>query len=136
MDTFQHRVDELIRNYRIRGHTIAQLDPLGIPREEPPELCPGYYGFTVRNMDRPFSVESISEHALTLRQILSRLRNTYCGFLGVQFMHIDDNQVREWLQERMERTENQIELSRKEQLQILTLLTDAVTFEEFIQKKF
>src|SRR5687767_15957572 len=73
---------------------------------------------------------------MTLRQIIERLRNTYCRSIGVEYMHIDDLKIRRWLQERMEPTENRINISRKEQLRILTRLTDAVTFEEFIRKKF
>jgi 2-oxoglutarate dehydrogenase E1 component len=73
---------------------------------------------------------------MTLRRILERLRNTYCRSIGVQFMHMDDLTVRQWLQVRMEGSENRLTLSRKEQLQILNRLTAAAVFEEFIQKRF
>jgi len=76
------------------------------------------------------------EGSLTLGRLLERLRNTYCRSIGVQYMHIDDLSVRRWLQRRMESTENRLQLTREEQLRILTKLTDAVTFEEFIRKKF
>lgn len=133
----QDHVDELIRSYRVRGHRIAQLDPLGMPREPHPELDPSYHGFTEADLDRPFSARTIPGPSVrTLREILSLLRNTYCRYIGVQFMHIDDLQVRRWLQEHMESTENRLHLSRREQLRILTRLTDAVIFEEFIQKKY
>ena len=68
--------------------------------------------------------------------MIDSLKNTYTRSIGAQFMHIDDLEVRKWLQERMERTENRLELSHGEQVRILTKLTDAVMFEEFIQKKF
>src|SRR4029077_2639186 len=71
-----------------------------------------------------------------LRELITRLRNTYCRSIGVQYMHIDDLAVRRWLQRRMESTQNRVQLTRDEQLRILTRLTDAVTFEEFIRKKF
>ena len=78
-------------------------------------------------MDRPFSTDTIrGPDVLTLRRILERLRNTYCRSIGVQFMHIDDLSVRQWLQDRMEGTENRLTLSAHEQLRILTRLTDAV----------
>src|SRR5258706_14900575 len=77
-----------------------------------------------------------TEGALTLGSLLERLRNTYCRSIGVQYMHIDELNVRRWLQRRMEATENRLQLTREEQLRILTRLTDAVTFEEFIRKKF
>src|SRR5687767_2954497 len=133
----QDRVDQLIRAYRICGHSIAQIDPLGLPRPIPTELDPAYYGFTEADMDRRFSCETMyCQGFMTLRKIIERVRNTYCRSIGVEYMHIDDLKIRRWLQERMEPTENRINISRKEQLRILTRLTDAVTFEEFIRKKF
>src|SRR5262249_23517498 len=112
-------------------------DPLGMPRPHLPELDPEFYGFTEADLDRPFSTESIrGPDILTLQEILERLRNTYCRSIGVQFMHIDEFPVRKWMQDRMEGTENRITLSKQEQLRILTRLTDAAIFEEFIQKRF
>lgn len=135
--SLQDRVDQLIRAYRVRGHNIARIDPLGLPRPQPPELHPKFYGFTLDDMDRRFSCDTMAQGGqLPLSEIYSRLRNTYCRFIGVQFMHIDALDVRTWLQERMESTENRIDLSRKQQIRILTRLTDAVTFEEFIRRKF
>ena len=134
----QHRVDMLIRNYRVLGHKIARIDPLNMPRPRQPELDPGYHGFTPEDMDTLFDGASLSpagEH-LKLRTIIQRLRSTYCRSIGVQFMHIDDMSIRDWLCARIEGTANRTELSREQQLRILTRLTDAVIFEEFIQKKF
>ncbi len=133
----QERLDMLVRSYRVRGHRIAHLDPLDLPRESFRELDPDYYGFGADDLDRTFSTRSFGgEETLTLRQILAKLRNTYCRTIGVQFMHIDDLEKKMWLQERMERSENHIRLARGEQLRILRRLTDAVVFEEFVQKKF
>ncbi|MBK9119625.1 MAG: 2-oxoglutarate dehydrogenase E1 component [Phycisphaerales bacterium] len=133
----QDRIDQLIRAYRVRGHTIAAIDPLHSPPPVRPELKPSYYGFTVQDFNRPFSSRTISGSATrTLKEILLLLRNTYCRSIGVQFMHIDNLDARHWLQERMEGTQNRITLTREEQLRILTKLTDAVIFEEFIQKKY
>ncbi len=133
----QDRVDQLVRSYRVRGHMIARIDPLGLPREPQWELDPAYYGLTASDMDRRFSSDTIhGPKQLTLREIIERLRNTYCRSIGVQFMHIDDARIKSWLQSRMEGTENRLTLSREEQLRILTRLTDAIIFEDFIQKKF
>src|ERR1041385_1274675 len=133
----QDRIYLLIRLYRVRGHRIAQVDPLGLPQPTPPELQPEFFGFTEADMDLPVQSETFQYNGpLTLRQLLERLRNTYCRSIGVQYMHIDDLSVRRWLQRRMESTENRLQLSRAEQLRILTRLTDAVTFEEFIRRKF
>src|SRR5438067_233710 len=84
-------------------HMAAQLDPLGIPRATPPELDLEFYGLTDADMERRFACEAMcGGGTLPLREILDRLRNTYCRTIGVQFMHIDDSFVRHWLQERME----------------------------------
>jgi 2-oxoglutarate dehydrogenase E1 component len=133
----QDRVDQLIRAYRVRGHMLADLDPIGRPQREYPELDPEHYGFSEADMDQPFSSRAMGGPAVrTLRQILQTLRDTYCRHIGVQFMHIDDLDVRHWLQESMEGTENRITLTHREQHRILRRLTEAVLFEEFIHKRF
>ncbi|GMU92800.1 MAG: hypothetical protein AMXMBFR4_18580 [Candidatus Hydrogenedentota bacterium] len=134
----QHRVDMLIRNYRVLGHKIARIDSLGMPRPRQPELDPAFHGFTPEDMELEFQAGSLSPTGapLPLRTIIQRLRSTYCRSIGVQFMHIDDLSIRDWLCDRIEGTANRIQLSREQQLRILTRLTDAVVFEEFIQRKF
>ncbi len=133
----QDRVDALLRAYRVRGHMLAQIDPLGLPRANQPELDPAFYDLGSEDMDRVFSSRTIfGAESLTLREILHRLKSTYCRSIGVQFMHIDDLEVKNWLQERMEGSLNRVKLSREEQLRILVKLNDAVIFEEFIQKKY
>jgi 2-oxoglutarate dehydrogenase E1 component len=133
----QDRVNQLIRIYRIRGHIIARIDPLGRPRPTPPELEPGFLGFTDAELDCQVTCDTLPcKGPVTVRRIIEILRNTYCQSIGVQYMHIDDLGIRRWLRERMEATENRLQLSREGQLRILTRLTDAVTFEEFIRKKF
>ena len=133
----QERLAQLVRAFRERGHAIARLDPLGLPRPEPPELDPNYHGFKSEDFDRQFSAATVhGPDVLTLRQILERLRNTYCRSIGVEYMHIADAEVRDWLQERMESTENRTHLSHDWQIHILTKLTDAVKFEEFLQTKY
>ena len=133
----QERVDRLIRNYRLMGHYAADIDPLGQPRPKVPELEPANCGFTPAHMERQFSTMAAGGANLrTLGEIVIWLRNTYCRSIGVQFMHMDDLRAREWLQQRMESSENRIELTRDEQRRIYKRLSDAVVFEEFILKKF
>jgi 2-oxoglutarate dehydrogenase E1 component len=137
MAGMQERVDQIIRSYRILGHKIARINPLGFTRTYPSELDPEFHGFSVVDMERIFSCETLHfDEPQTLGKILDRLWNTYCRSIGVEYMHIDDLVARKWLQERMESSENRIQLTREEQIRILTRLTDAVTFEEFIRKKF
>lgn len=136
--TQQERVDLLVRNFRVRGHLHAHLNPLEEPAADTPEIDPQFYGFTEQDMVRPFSYTTGGggQSVLPLGQLIDRMRHTYCRSIGVQFMHIDDLRVREWLQSRMESTQNHYQLDRREQIRILTRLTDAVLFEQFIQKKF
>jgi 2-oxoglutarate dehydrogenase E1 component len=133
----QDRVDQLVRAHRVRGHMIARIDPLGTARPGLPELDPAFFGLQDEHMDLPVSSGTMQwEGTPTLRRILERLRNTYCRYIGVQYMHIHDLEARRWLRDRMEGTENRLALSREEQLRILTRLTDATIFEEFLQKKY
>jgi 2-oxoglutarate dehydrogenase E1 component len=133
----QDRVDQLVRAYRVRGHLMAEIDPLGRPRPGLPELDPDFYHLTEEDMDRSFSTDTIEgPQSMSLRQIIKRLRSTYCRSIGVQFMHMDDLRVRQWLQVRMEGCENRIQLDRKQQLRIYRQMTTAAVFEEFIQKRF
>jgi 2-oxoglutarate dehydrogenase E1 component len=94
----QDRVDQLVRAYRVRGHLTADIDPLGRPRPGLPELDPSFYDLTEEDMDRVFSTDTIEgPQSMSLRQIIRRLHNTYCRSIGVQFMHMDDLLVRQWL---------------------------------------
>ena len=133
----QYRVDQLVRSYRVLGHLIAELDPLGLPRPAQPELELEFHGLSERDLSRTFTLRGASStHARTLKEILELMRATYCRSIGAQFMHIDDLTIKDWIQDRLELEAFRIELGREEQLRILTKLTDAVIFEEFVQKKY
>ncbi|OGR19870.1 MAG: 2-oxoglutarate dehydrogenase E1 component [Desulfobacterales bacterium GWB2_56_26] len=137
MSFLQYNVSFLVRNYRVRGHLLAKVNPLGNPRTSLPELDPAYYGMADEDLDLLFNFGHISgKEAIPLREIIDILKETYTGFIGVQFMHIDALDEREWLQDRMELTRNIMKLSRRQQIRIIERLTDAVVFEHFIQKKF
>ena len=133
----QNKVDQLVRNFRVRGHRTARLNPLGEPEASPPELTLEYYGFGEEDLDRVFSAGTLSPgDMLPLSEILRKLQATYARFIGIQYMHIDDLKVREWLQSRMEAGENRIDLHPEVQERILQRLIDAEIFEEFIQNKY
>jgi 2-oxoglutarate dehydrogenase E1 component len=133
----QERVDLLVREYRVRGHLMARLDPLGLERSGPPELDPVSHGLSEADLKRPFT-DPTNEYSegKTLADILQKLRNTYCRSIGAQFTHIDDRQIRDWLQRRMESTENRLQLPRETQVRIYQRLADATIFEEFVRKRF
>lgn len=137
MVLLQHRVERLIRAYRARGHIQAHLDPLEQETRYVPELDPQYYGFSDADLDREFYCETMrTEGRLTLRQIISRLREIYCGSIAFQYLHIDDMRMRHWIQERIEGQQYWEPLPRKIQRHILTRLTDATVFEQFLRRKF
>ena len=133
----QDRIDQLVREYRVRGHLIANLDPLGLFEHTCPELSPQSHGLSNQDLERPFD-SSILENVSgsTLDVILKKLQQTYCRSIGAQFMHIDNRNIRDWLQRRMETTENRLDLSHERQRRIYMRLADASIFEEFVRRKF
>jgi 2-oxoglutarate dehydrogenase E1 component len=133
----QHRLDRLIRAYRVRGHIQSRIDPLSGQVRYIAQLDPQYYGFGDEDMDRLLMCETMrADGPLTLRQIISRLREVYCGSIGFQYMHIDDTTMRHWVQERIEGRTYWEPVPRDRQLRIFSRLTDAIVFERFIRKKF
>ncbi len=128
----------LIRAYRVRGHLEADLDPLGLkPLEPHPELDPKSYGFTEADMDRPIFIDNVlGLETASLRKIVEVVRATYCGTIGVEFMHIQDPAQKAWIQERIESIRNQPDFTVNGKRAILERLTAAETFEQFLNKKY
>jgi 2-oxoglutarate dehydrogenase E1 component len=134
----QARVAALVNAYRVRGHLYANLDPLGLSEQpDASELFLERYGLAHVDQDTLFSTGDLAgPPTATLREILERLSDTYTRSIGVEFTFLEDREARTWLQEAMESTRNRIALSRDEQLRILTKLTDAEIFEQFLHTKF
>ncbi|HSE79323.1 MAG TPA: 2-oxoglutarate dehydrogenase E1 component [Alphaproteobacteria bacterium] len=128
----------LIRAYRVRGHLEATLDPLGLEKREPhPELDPKTYGFTTADWDRQIFIDHVlGRETATLREIIDILKATYCGTIGVEFMHIQDPDQKAWIQERIEGARNQTDFTAKGKRAILERLTAAESFERFLDKKY
>jgi 2-oxoglutarate dehydrogenase E1 component len=137
-EILQERVAELINAYRIRGHLFAHLDPLGLLRPPPAELDIEHFGLSEADLDKSFATGDFApgQSELTLREIVARLRRTYCRTIGVEYMHGEDPAIKRWLQERMEGAENEARLSREQKLHILARLTDAETLETFLHRKY
>ena len=128
----------LIRAYRIRGHLIANLDPLAL-EDKPlhPELDPATYGFGDDDWDRPIFINYVlGLETATLREILAVLRNTYCGTIGVEFMHIQDPAQKAWIQERIEAIGNRTDFTVRGKMAIYERLVDATEFERYLHKKY
>ncbi len=131
------RVLRLIHAYRARGHRIADTDPLAARAEYFPELDPAHYGLGNEDFDALFFAGDLPGGPIQpLRQILERLRATYCRKVGVEFTHIQDPGPRQWLMRRMEESENTSALPRAEKLRILEKTSAAELFERFLHTKF
>ena len=128
----------LIRSYRVRGHLEAHLDPLGLQEPKPhPELDPRSYGFTDADWDRGIFIDNVlGRESATLREISTILRETYCGSIGVEFMHIQDPDQKSWIQRRVEGAPWQHAFDRTSKRTILRQLTEAEGFEMFCQKRY
>jgi 2-oxoglutarate dehydrogenase E1 component len=128
----------LIRVYRVRGHLEAQLDPLGLkqPRYYA-ELDPATYGFKEADMDRPIFIDGVlGRETATMREILATLRASYCGQIGVEFMHIQDPAQKSWIQRRIEGAPWLTTFDREAKTKILRQLTEADSFETFCQRRY
>ena len=134
----------LVRAFQVNGHAMAQLDPLGLDaRPVPIELDPALYGFTEADLDREFFLGTwrmkgfLSEDnpVQTLRQILARLRETYCGNIGYEYMHIADRDMCNWLRERIE-VQRATPYSKERKKVLLDRLAWSDMFENFLSNKY
>jgi 2-oxoglutarate dehydrogenase E1 component len=128
----------LIRAYRVRGHLEAKLDPLNLTEVKPhPELDPKAYGFSDADMDREIFIDMVlGRETATLREIMKILRETYCGSIGVEFMHIQSPDQKTWIQRRIEGAPWLTAFDADAKRAILEDLTRAEGFEVFCQKKY
>jgi 2-oxoglutarate dehydrogenase E1 component len=132
------RALQLIRAYRVRGHLEADLDPLGLEKRGPyPELDFRSYGFTESDLDREIFIANLfGRERASLREIIAILRETYCGRIGVEYMHIQVPAERAWIQEKFERRQSRPVLSAGIRKEILRTLTQAETFERFLDRRY
>jgi 2-oxoglutarate dehydrogenase E1 component len=129
-------VDSLIYRYRDLGHLAAQTDPLSPTQEEHPELRLATFGLNEADLAQTFYPLRFPSQSASLLEIITLLKETYCGEIGVEFMHIQDPVKRDWLKLRMEEKRNRPEFTREEQLHILEKLQEATLFETFLHRKF
>jgi 2-oxoglutarate dehydrogenase E1 component len=128
----------LIRAHRMRGHLIADLDPLGLRKlDVHPELEPATYGFGPEDMDREIFIDGVlGLESASMNQILEIVRRTYCSTFGIQFMHVSDPEEKSWLQERIEGPDKEISFSKEGRLAILQKLVEGEAFEQLIHKRY
>ncbi|MBK7255672.1 MAG: multifunctional oxoglutarate decarboxylase/oxoglutarate dehydrogenase thiamine pyrophosphate-binding subunit/dihydrolipoyllysine-residue succinyltransferase subunit [Ignavibacteria bacterium] len=133
----QAKAIQLINMFRVRGHLLANLDPLYLKVQHHPELDPSNYGFTVWDYDRDFITDGLAGlRTASLRKILDILYQTYCDKIGVEYKHIQDPEEKKWLQDKMEPNRNKQVFSDDEKKHILFKLSEAENFEKFIDKKY
>ncbi|GAA4504749.1 2-oxoglutarate dehydrogenase E1 component [Gluconacetobacter tumulicola] len=138
------RATQLIRAYRVRGHLEARLDPLGLQVPKPhADLDPATYGFGPQDFDRPIYLGKIvasligpQTQSATVNQVLDALRAVYCGPIGSEYMHVQDPEQRNWLQQRLEGDNWRAGASAEQKKVILEHLTEAEGFEAFCQKRY
>ncbi|PZX18235.1 2-oxoglutarate dehydrogenase E1 component [Palleronia aestuarii] len=128
----------LIRAYRIRGHLIADLDPLDMRNTKPhPELDPKSYGFSEADMKRPIFIDNVlGLEVATMEKILAIVRRTYCGTFALQYMHISNPEEASWLKERIEGLGKEISFTKEGRRAILNKLVEAEGFEKFLHVKY
>jgi 2-oxoglutarate dehydrogenase E1 component len=141
IEKFAHdsiRAIMMVRAYRVRGHLIANLDPLGLEvNTQHSELDPASYGFTEQDMDREIFLDgSLGIKKAPLREIVSILRQTYCGNIGVEFMHIQYPEQKAWIQKRFEQDRGEMGYTAKDKKDILGTLLEVESFEQFLQVKY
>ena len=129
---------ELIRAYRLRGHLLAKLDPLGLKKTEYlEELHPEYYGFKKSDYKREIFLNDVTNKKYSnISEILTFLNKTYCGSIGYEYMHISNPEERVWLRRRIEEDENEIKFTKNGKEAILNKLIQAEGFEKFLATKY
>ncbi len=132
----QMAVAKLIRVHRVRGHLMADLDPLHWKRPQTPlELDPATYGLTIWDLDREFLCDGVGgQEKMSLGDLLGVLRDAYCRTIGVEYMHIQNTEEQAWLQERVERKPPSYSKAQKDR--ILERLNAAEAFEKFLATKY
>ncbi len=135
----QAKVARLINAYRVHGHWAADIDPLDTKEiSKHPELDPTFYGLTDADMDVVVSTSPLygmPPHA-SVREILARLQQVYCGTVGVEFMNVIDPEAKRWVQHRFETMVHEPPMDRESQVRVLEMLTRADGFERFLGTKF
>lgn len=131
------KVVQLINAYRVRGHLYADMNPLGLQAYYYPELDISYYGLTIWDLSREFDTGGLGGiKRAPLRDILTMLRDTYCGRIGVEFMHIQELDKKAWVKDKFETFYNNAKYSKDEKVRVLRKLVEAESFEKYIHTKF
>ena len=131
------RVLQMINAYRVRGHVLANINPLGLEAYHYPELHPSFYGLTIWDLDRQFDTGGFGGvQRATLRDIIDTLRDTYCDQIGIEYMHIQDSDKKNWIRQHVEQTRLKSTLDANQRLDTFRKLVKAELLENFLHTKF
>ncbi len=134
---FQAVVDDLVDSYRDQGHLAAKIDPFGRERPRPETLSLAHHGLAEADLEQPVDgVRFGLNGQVPLRAVIDRLEETFCGSIGVEFMHIADVEQRSWLLDRFESIGGRVPLDRGRKVHILEQLVKAELFEKFLGKRY
>ncbi|WP_413493442.1 2-oxoglutarate dehydrogenase E1 component [Morganella psychrotolerans] len=139
MDSKQVKVLQLINAFRFRGHQNADLDPLGLWKQEPvPDLDPAFHNLTKADFDETFNIGSfaVGRETMKLSELYDELKRIYCGAVGVEYMHITNTEEKRWLQQRLESVVVSKQFSADEKRRFLADLTAAEGMERYLGAKF
>ncbi len=133
----QARVLQLINMFRVRGHLVADINPLASGTRSHPELDPENYGLTLWDLDREFNTLGVAgKSRLKLREVIEILRDAYCRTIGIEYMHIQEPDQKQWLQHRIEGVSRSRWLNNNDMRNILLMLNAAEAFENFLHTKY
>ena len=133
----QSRVASLIYAYRTLGHLIADIDPLGLSPRHHPQLSLANFGLTEADLDDEYDVGHYQEGGKRkIGEVIEQLRETYCQKVGVEYIYIQDTEIRRWMQAKMESTRNHPQFSKKEKVRILKKIHEAEIFERFLHTRY
>ncbi len=139
VDAKQVKVLQLINAYRFRGHQAANLDPLGLwQRDAVPDLDPSFHSLTDEDFEETFNVGSfaIGQETMVLKDLYKALKQTYCGSIGAEYMHMTNTEQKRWIQQRLESVVGQPSFNKEEKLAFLDELTAAEGLERYLGAKF
>ena len=133
----QTRVDGLIYAYRTLGHTIARVNPLAEARPQNPMLSLRELGFSDKDLDLAVSSKFfLDNEQMSLREMIARLEKIYAGSIGAEFMHIQNNRIRNWVRYRLESRPDKYSTARQVQVALLRALMEAESFELFLHSRY
>jgi 2-oxoglutarate dehydrogenase E1 component len=138
-DRKQAHVSRLINSYRIRGHEVAKLDPMGKPHHAPvADLQLDFHDLNASDLEHEFDTGSlaVTSHRMKLKDILELCERVYCKSIGTEYMHMVDTVKRDWMREKLEGSQGFYNVEDEDRLRILQMLTAAEGLEKYLHTRY